>query len=290
MGDLKTLEENNVIARAQSVNVAPHPADNTAFVIQQKNKFPYRGFVEIEVSGVKNFLMFCNNDDPVALHYFWLGANAWEPFAVSIWVKLLSMNNGNILDVGSFSGLYSLISAGIGERDVYAVEASRMPIGRLLDNINCNGYGKRIHVVPKALSDYKGNAEFSLRREIGTISTGGSLKHLGGRTELVEVSTLDSEFLGKFGRVGLMKIDVEGAELQVLAGGRGLIETDRPFILIEIKSAELMDVLEVFGELNYKGNLLSERERRLVDINTSIETTENYLFYPSDFNAQQLMY
>ncbi|HEY4896468.1 MAG TPA: FkbM family methyltransferase [Solirubrobacteraceae bacterium] len=47
----------------------------------------------------------------------------------------------------------------------------------------------------------------------------------------VEVSTLDSELEGLVPNV--VKIDVEGAELGVLEGGRGLLEAARPLIIFE---------------------------------------------------------
>jgi FkbM family methyltransferase len=47
----------------------------------------------------------------------------------------------------------------------------------------------------------------------------------------VEVSTLDAELAGLAPRV--VKIDVEGAELGVLEGGRALLRTARPLIVLE---------------------------------------------------------
>jgi hypothetical protein len=52
----------------------------------------------------------------------------------------------------------------------------------------------------------------------------------------VEIETLDQQRFvsyGGSGRIDLLKIDVEGAELDVLRGGRNTIERDRPKILFE---------------------------------------------------------
>lgn len=47
----------------------------------------------------------------------------------------------------------------------------------------------------------------------------------------VEVSTLDAELEGR--RPAVVKIDVEGAELAVLEGARGLLERARPLVIFE---------------------------------------------------------
>ena len=54
----------------------------------------------------------------------------------------------------------------------------------------------------------------------------------------VEVVTLDS--LG-FTGVGFIKVDVEGAELQVLEGARMLLARDRPILLIELLAGTYAD-------------------------------------------------
>ena len=62
----------------------------------------------------------------------------------------------------------------------------------------------------------------------------------GARTMPVAVSTLDEEWraLGR-PRVSAVKIDVEGAEQQVLGGGRALLGEQRPAVLLEWHEAYL---------------------------------------------------
>ncbi len=73
----------------------------------------------------------------------------------------------------------------------------------------------------------------------------------------VEVSTLDIELAGILPRV--VKIDVEGAELGVLEGGRAVLETARPLVIFEHvpAAAELYGtapgaVWELLSELGYE--------------------------------------
>jgi FkbM family methyltransferase len=73
----------------------------------------------------------------------------------------------------------------------------------------------------------------------------------------VEVSTLDAELAGTTPRV--LKIDVEGAELSVLEGGRSLLSGTRPLVIFEHVPGrgELYDsgpgaVWDLLAELDYR--------------------------------------
>ncbi len=60
-----------------------------------------------------------------------------------------------------------------------------------------------------------------------------SLSHDSAATPVpVTVGTLD-ESLAEQGRIDLIKIDVEGSELEVLRGGRRILERHRPIVYFE---------------------------------------------------------
>ena len=58
----------------------------------------------------------------------------------------------------------------------------------------------------------------------------------GGRTVEVSTVTLDEVALA-CPRVDLVKIDAEGAEQEIVAGMRGLIERDKPILVLEYNAA-----------------------------------------------------
>lgn len=94
----------------------------------------------------------------------------------------------------------------------------------------------RVHAV--ALSNRSGTAEF-----VVPVSVEGMALHLGGSLKAataeqgevqrfqVEVRTLDSY---GFSDVRVVKVDVEGSELEVLEGGRETIARDRPVLIVEL--------------------------------------------------------
>ncbi len=65
----------------------------------------------------------------------------------------------------------------------------------------------------------------------------------------IGVATLDSMVSGT---VDFVKIDVEGMEMQVLAGAQRLIEQSKPLIFIEIANANTMVFIEWLGRMGYK--------------------------------------
>ncbi len=127
-------------------------------------------------------------------------------------------------------------------------------------------------------------------------TTDGSSEPVGKQTVEVETVTIDSCELRD---VGLMKIDVEGFELQVLGGAQETIARDRPRLVIEIEQRHLdkpiAAVFEWLADRNYQGHFLRgsdwiglehfevERDQtRLVDTPKSAGYINAFLFTPTE--------
>ena len=78
--------------------------------------------------------------------------------------------------------------------------------------------------------------------------------------------------------VAVLKVDVEGAELEALNGAHGVLAEWRPFILCE--------VLPVYDEAGPQGRFRKLRQMRLESIEThgKLEWSD-YLFYPKETQA-----
>ena len=65
----------------------------------------------------------------------------------------------------------------------------------------------------------------------------------------IDVTTLDkwSSFA-----IDLVKIDVEGGELDVLLGGKKLLNNHRPHLLVEISDERFCEIKDILSELDYE--------------------------------------
>ena len=82
--------------------------------------------------------------------------------------------------------------------------------------------------------------------EFGTTQTGGEREH-----QSVVAITLDW-LMESLPAPSLVKIDVEGAELEVLKGASRLFETIRPIVLCEVIPASEPGVTEFFKDHGYQ--------------------------------------
>lgn len=128
-------------------------------------------------------------------------------------VKDTHLNRGGVvLDIGANIGAFSMYAAHMGSI-VYAIEPEPHNLEALKKNIEINEMQDKIHVCPYAISDFKGTA---------VIYDGGgssSIKDDGAFGAEVEVMTLDIFFnLYHISEVDVMKIDIEGSELELIMG------------------------------------------------------------------------
>ncbi len=189
--------------------------------------------------------------DQVARMMWFIGWDGYEKPFPDLFAAC-SRDAGCVLDVGSYSGFYSLVAARCNETSqIFAFEPYPTARAWLEKNIAVNGLSDRIRVVPSAVSDEVGEADFYVPTTVtGWMETASSLDSEFSREHLavlkVPVISLD-EFrrTGGCRQIDLMKLDVEACEHRVLAGAQTVLETDRPFIFLEIlPSNKHTDVLE----------------------------------------------
>ena len=170
------------------------------------------------------------------------------------------------VDVGANDGYYTLFAArrvGPAGR-VVSVEPSSRERGHLERNLARNGIGN-VEIVPAALGAAPGHADLHLAHGVHTgHNTLGRFAHddvVPARVERVPLETLDA-VVARLGlpRVDVVKIDVEGAEANVIAGARNVLASMRPILMLEMsdvalraqgsREAALMETLR--SELGYK--------------------------------------
>lgn len=153
------------------------------------------------------------------------------------------------VDAGAHVGSYTVRLARIVPR-VFAFEPDPGMAGLLR-----RAAPRNVVVSSDAISDTPGRKTFRVPVEAGHVSvTLGSLAPLDSECTIerqVETSTLDQLADED---VGFVKVDVEGHEAEVLAGGRELLRRRRPVLLLEANDAQdVARLAAFFADRDYAG-------------------------------------
>jgi len=199
------------------------------------------------------------------------------------------------VDVGANIGLLSVAVLGSEKTlHVLSLEPSPNSLGHLRRTWELSPYRERWVIVGKAASARDGSAPL----RVGALALGAydSLVDTdrGGPQSTVQVplTTLDAEWqaLGK-PPVTVVKIDVEGCELDVIAGASALISRDRPAIVLEWSAANLQaagrqpdDLLRVCRGLGYAVAALPgcHLVPNSAILRQQMRRTESFLLVPND--------
>lgn len=191
-----------------------------------------------------------------APYLYWGGLPLAEPEAVPTWVAL-ARGAQRIVDVGANHGLYSLLAARANpSARILAIEPNPHEATRLRETVERNRVA--VEVLELALSDARGEAELSLS---GGLSSIVPANWNGAPRVRVQTARLDDVVEEA---VDLLKIDAEGAEAAVLAGGTRTLAA-RPPIVCEVTSAQ---TIAVARELGYRVLRLPD----LLELRTGADT------------------
>jgi FkbM family methyltransferase len=140
-----------------------------------------------------------------------------------------------VFDVGAHIGTYSILAARQAGADGLVVAFEPTPATRryLRQHLEWNGVHERVTVREACCSDRSGTVEFFLGAE--AFDAQNSLIANGRSTvQQLEATTIDEE-VSRVGRPpDLIKIDVEGAEQQVLLGAKWTLNSHRPKLLLSV--------------------------------------------------------
>lgn len=152
------------------------------------------------------------------------------------------------VDVGANVGTYTVLSSGaVGARTI-SIEPVPSTYASLIDNIRLNDISEKVNALNTALGRETG--ELSFTAGLGTVNHVLSDKEVCENVIRVPVNTLDNILTGH--SPTLMKIDVEGYETIVLAGGHGVLANE--------------SLLGVIMELNGSGERYGYSEEALHEL------------------------
>lgn len=153
-------------------------------------------------------------------HGIWLGL--YERSTLRAFAAAVSEQDV-VWDVGAHAGLYSLVAARAGA-EVVAFEPLPENIDWLTRHLELNGLLNSVQVQPRGLGSTSGHRNFQ------SDATGleGHVERRGdGRVEVLAADDVQAS------RPSVLKIDVEGSELEVLTGAAATIRAARPLIFLE---------------------------------------------------------
>ncbi len=168
--------------------------------------------------------------------YFGFEGQEWRSYE-----KLFSLasKGDNILDIGSNIGFTLLNLRKISESGrVIGFEPDKTNYQHCLRNLNQNNF-QDIQLFNFGLGKAKALLPMEVRSEM---NRGGNRVAVNGEGELIQIDTLDSFFPSlDLEKVDLVKIDVEGYELNVLEGGIQTLRRYYPTLFIEVSDQNLRD-------------------------------------------------
>lgn len=167
-------------------------------------------------------------------------------------------------DVGANVGLWTLFLAGMKPalEQIVCFEPDSTNLQYLRMNVDKNNLADRVEIRPIGLSSRAGEMTFFADTVTGATGsleedqdfTGTYYGIARQRTSIV-VRTIDDEIAAGRAPPDLIKMDVEGHELDALRGGTRLFATRRPILLVE-----------VMGDKSQVTRLLRDWDYRLIDV------------------------
>lgn len=216
----------------------------TSLLPSAKVTVPYRGDRRIRLS------VYADREFSYAL-------NLYEPEVVRAF-KALSEDADVVADVGAHMGIYSLLAL-VRDCEVHSFEPHPDNAARIWDHVRTNGFEASSTVIEAAVADSVGEAELvtdesttrhSLEAE-GRAGTDAGGETDRGRSLSVSTTTLDAHF----GDVmpDLVKVDVEGAGADVLAGADSILREGEATWVMEIHNAAERDAFrEAFDREGFR--------------------------------------
>jgi FkbM family methyltransferase len=196
----------------------------------------------------------------------------YEPYTHYLFTKILK--EGDVVaDVGAAHGYYTLTAAKVvgSKGRVYAFEPNPYLFKILLKNI-CLNKLNNVLAINKAVSERCSSARFYVLRGLES-----SLIDVRGIAEeplknIIEVKTVSlDEFLGENTRLDVVKIDIEGNEVNALLGMRRILERGHEMkMFIEFNPPLLVKagfsptkLIDILVKYNFRVYAIWEKERKI---------------------------
>jgi FkbM family methyltransferase len=251
---LKDIFQYNGRIRFSLFHPTPLPNHSDLTFVHQRNKKVY-------------LLRF----DPVLTHKMYFKKEWWEIFMLPYFKKYYR-HNSNVIDIGGNVGTHTLLLSEIisPKFKIYVFEPVYADIikmnvdeNHLQDRVVIYGVGVgdknetiQVPIYPRnCLRNFGRLSLIDHNTKISSYLSPKTLEKCQTKIEPINVVTLDSK---KLTNISILKIDVEGMELQVLEGAIETIQKEKPVIFMEVwkrnkkKTFSTPIFKKLLQELHYK--------------------------------------
>ena len=227
------------------------------------NAFPYEDYDVVDVPGVGKFYL---DDNPARVKATLRAGRRWEPRVLEQLAEHIEPGS-TVLDVGAHIGSITIPMANLvgPEGHVYAFEPQRKIHRELVYNLRLNNL-TNVTALRFAIGSVPGVVEMD------PVDIYDGEVRVGSGGDEVEVRTIDS--FG-FTDVSVMKVDVEGYQLEVLKGARETIEASRPVLIAELGSQLRTESFELLKSLGYEWEELGDQNYLCRPISEDRESTSS---------------
>lgn len=190
-------------------------------------------------------------------------------------IKYISKNlsEGSLaVDIGAHKGgyLYWMKKSVKEKGKIYAFEP-QVRLYNYLKSISATVKYQNVIIENLGMSSKEGEVDLYIPVTKKGVSPGARIDHFSNGTPCekskIQITTLDKYFFDRQIFPNLIKIDVEGHEKQVLAGGINLLKSCKPKIILEcenrhLSESNIFDVFEILFELGYDGYFFDDQKLR----------------------------
>ena len=189
--------------------------------------------------------------------------------------KLSDKNKLLFIDCGCNYGFYSFYTASLSnENKIISIEASRSTLDEFIKNLNLNNF-KNINFFNNAVS-YSEGKNISFNESINDWESSQAHKNFKLSLESkVKTTSIDSltQAYNLINYIVVIKLDIEGNEVNAIKGALQVIKKSDPLIIIEFSKY----IFDNKDNINYLKDFLIEYNYSIFDVNYKKQNLDNIL-------------
>ena len=180
---------------------------------------------------------------------------------------MIKPNKGDVVfDLGAFDGITTLSFALSGSDAVYAFEPNKEMVNMIDSIMNYNRVSSKVEIVPLAVDEKSGAVKLVERSGPAgnfTLESGSD-----SNNEVAATSLDDFVQQNQISKVDFIKLDIEGAEIRALRGGKNVLKKFHPKLAISIyhRPEDPYEILNFLLESGYRDFYLSHKWQSTADV------------------------